>query len=171
MLFISTRAQSFSADLIVGFLIFTIVLASYYYVLTNLSDEDEAELTRIIYDARKISADLMSEGYPANWSEEDVRKIGILSSSVINETKLNMFYELGYEEAKRKFGTNYDFYVFFIGQDSSVIPLNSSVEGIGKPGVNSTNINEAESPRKLAAINRITVRESNIARMVVYAWS
>jgi len=44
------------------------------------------------------------------------------------------------------------------------------LEGIGKPGVNLTNINILQNQKMLVKVTRITIRNSDIQKMVVFLW-
>ncbi len=170
MLFILTKAQVFSLDLIIGVIIFGSAILIYYKSTTNLSDQDEALLDDLLIDAKIISSSLMSDGYPVNWSKDDVKRIGITHKNRINETKLEQFSKIPYKDSRKLFGTVYDYYVFFRDRNNNIIPFNESLEGIGNPDVNSTNIQTVETPKKLVKITRLVVKKSAIAKMVIYLW-
>ena len=170
MLFILTKAQVFSLDLIIGVIIFGSAILIYYKSATNLSDQDEALLDDLLIDAKTISSSLMSQGYPYNWSKDNVSRIGVITNNRINETKLEEFSVISYKESKKLFGTIYDYYVFFRGRNNNIICFNESLEGIGKPNVNSTNIQTVENPKKLVKVTRLLIKNSDIAKMVIYLW-
>jgi len=170
VLFILTKAQVFSLDLIIGVIIFGSAILIYYKTTTNFSDQDEALLDDLLIDAKTISSSLMSNGYPYNWSKDNVSRIGIITNNRINETKLEQFSMISYKESKKLFGTIYDYYVFFMGRNNNIIPFNESLEGIGKSGVNSTNIQTVENPKKLVKVTRLLIKDSDIAKMVIYLW-
>lgn len=170
MLFILNKAQVFSIDLIIGIIIFGSAILIYYKSTTNISDQDEALLDDLLIDAKTISSSLMSQGYPYNWSKDDVVRIGISNDNRINETKLEEFSMISYKESRKLFGTIYDYYVFFRGRNNNIIRFNESLEGIGKPDVNSTNIQNVENPKKLVKVTRLVIKDSDIAKMVIYLW-
>ena len=156
--------------MIVAVLIFGAAILIYYKTVTNLSDQDEALLNDILIDAKSISGSLMSMGYPYNWTKDNVVRIGITNNNRINETKLEQFSKIPYKDSRKLFGTAYDYYVFFRDRNNNIMPFNESLEGIGKPGVNSTNIQIIENPKKLVKVTRLIIRKSDIAKMVVYLW-
>jgi hypothetical protein len=157
-------------DMIIAIVIFGVAIAVYYKTITNLSDQDEVLLNDILESAKSISDSLLTEGYPKNWTHENVTHIGIVTGDKINQTKLNLFSSMDYSYTKKIFGTIHDYYIFFENSDGSKIRINNTKEGAGKPGVNSTNIDQEENPKKLAKITRIVAKNNSIARMVVYAW-
>ena len=170
MLFILTKAQVFSLDLIIGIIIFGSAILIYYKTTTNLSDQDEALLDDLLIDAKTISSSLMSQGYPYNWSKDDVVRIGISNDNRINETKLEQFSMISYKESRKLFGTVYNYYIFFRDRNNNILRFNESLEGIGKADVNSTNIQIVKNPKKLVKITRLVIKDSDIAKMVIYLW-
>lgn len=169
-MFILTKAQVFCFDMIVAVLIFGAAILVYYKTTTNLSDQDETLLDDLLIDAKSISSSLMSQGYPYNWIEDNVVRIGITSDNRINETKLEQFSRIPYNNSRKLFGTAYDYYVYFRDRNNNIIPFNESLEGIGKPGVNSTNIQTLENPKKLVKVTRLVIKKSDIVKMVIYLW-
>jgi len=170
VLSILTKAQVFSLDLIIAVLVFGSAILIYYKNITNLSDQDEELLDDLLIDAKSISNSLVSQGYPYNWNKDNVVRIGITDNNRINETKLEQFSMIPYNEGRKLFGTAYNYYVFFRDKDNNILPFNESLEGIGKPGVNSTNIQTVENPKKLVKVTRLIVKESDIKKMVIYLW-
>ena len=169
-MFILTKAQAFCFDMIVAVLIFSAAILVYYKITTNLSDQDEALLDDLLIDAKSISGSLVSQGYPYNWTKDNVVRIGIINDNRINETKLEQFSRIPYNDSRKLFGTAHDYYVYFRDRNNDIIPFNETLEGIGKLGVDSTNIQTVESPKKLVKITRLIIRESDIEKMVIYLW-
>ena len=160
----------FCFDMIVAVLIFSAAILVYYKTTTNLSDQDETLLDDLLIDAKSISGSLMSQGYPYNWIEDNVVRIGISNDNRINETKLEQFSRIPYNNSRKLFGTAYNYYVYFRDRNNNIIPFNESLEGIGKPGVNSTNIQTVENPKKLVKVTRLVIKKSDIVKMVIYLW-
>jgi len=170
VLSILTKAQVFSLDLIIAVIIFGSAVLIYYKNITNLSDQDEVLLDDLLIDAKIISNSLMSSGYQINWNKDNVERIGITDDNRVSTEKLAEFSKIPYKESKKLFGTIYDYYVFFTDRHNNIIYINSSLEGIGKPDVNFTNIQTVENPKKLVKITRLVVKESEIEKMVIYLW-
>ena len=70
--------------MIIAVLIFGAAILIYYKTTTNLSDQDEALLDDLLIDAKLISGSLMSQGYPYNWSKDNVARIGITKKAFWN---------------------------------------------------------------------------------------
>jgi len=170
VLSILNKAQSFSIDLVIALLLFGFTLLFYYETTTNLSANEIASFKDVLYNAKVISSYLISEGYPTNWTKDNVSLIGIMTNNRVNETKLEMFASMDYSLTKQIFNTPYDYYLFFQARNGSIVPINDSVEGIGKPGVSYSNLKEVENPRHLVTIHRIVIRSNDIMKMVIYQW-
>jgi len=156
--------------MIIAVLIFSAAILIYYKTTTNLSDQDEELLDDLLIDAKSISNSLMSQGCPYNWIEDNVVRIGITNDNRINETKLEQFSRIPYNDSRKLFGTAYDYYVYFRDRNNDIIPFNETLEGIGKPGVDSTNIQTVEKPKKLVKVTRFVIKKSDIVKMVIYLW-
>ncbi len=162
--------------MVIAVLIFSAALLIYYKTTTNLSDQDEELLGELLVDAKIISGSLMSQGYPYDWIESNGVRIGITNDNRINETKLELFSMVPYNDSRKLLGTVHDYYVYFRDRNNNIIPFNETHEGIGKPGVNSTNIKTSmpgvvfEDPKKLVKVTRLVIKESDIVKMVIYLW-
>jgi len=113
---------------------------------------------------------ILSEGYPTSWNKINVEKPGILTGNYIDRQKLQLLLELSsenYSRTKNLLGTKYDFYFFF--ETSQTVFFNSSFEGAGKQGVNSSAIETMQS-KKLIRISRFVILDKKPARMNFYLW-
>jgi len=156
------RAQAWGIDLFVGTMIFIVGILSFYIYSLNNPYEESAELNSLFYDGKIISQNLFSEGYPKNWTPTNVVVIGILSEKKINETKLEMFYNMSktdYERTKRIFNTKYEYY-FFLSQNMTI--NSTSVKGIGlEPG----------TPRDLIEITRLINYKNKAVMAYFQIWN
>ena len=76
---------------------------------------------------------------------------------------------MGYSDAKNLLSLTNDYYVFF--EDRNAIPLEiDSIKGVGKPGVNITNLNATEHPTDIIKIYRFVIYNSTMVRMGIYLW-
>jgi hypothetical protein len=160
------KSQAWSIDLMVAIAIFSIGIVVFYAYSINGPGESEENMQNLFYDGEIITNTILSEGYPINWNETNVDKIGLLTDNKINKTKLEYFYDLtqkDYEKTKLIFNTKYNYYLFF---DKNITINSNSIEGIGKPGINKNNINT----ENLIKITRITVFENKPATAYLYIW-
>ncbi|MBU2634332.1 MAG: hypothetical protein KJ674_03735 [Nanoarchaeota archaeon] len=162
---ISTKSQLWSIDFLLGTFIFILMMVFLYSYVTNLSQTDN----NLIRDSEVISNSLLSEGYPQNWDEDNVNKIGLFSNKKLSETKLNNFSQLDYEETKSLFKIFNDYYIYFVDENNEVFVI-ENIQGVGKSGVNSTNIKEVENPKNIVKTDRIIVYNNTILRMVLHVW-
>ncbi len=122
-------------DFAIALLLFTFTLVIYFSYTTNFQKQEKGELEPIITDAKAISSSLALSGYPENWDNTTVIRIGIADEQKINTTKLKSFKQLDYAATKKKFATVYDYFVFFVNNKGEVLNIN------GICGVGYTNIN------------------------------
>jgi hypothetical protein len=159
-----------SYDLIISFVIFIIGILLFYKFSIDLSNIQEEKFNSIFSDAKTISSMLVSAGYPTNWTTNNVSLIGITNNNKrINETKLSNFSNLNYNTTRALFGTKYHYYVFFKDKNGNLTTI-SNINGVGKPGVNSSNLIEKEDPLNIVSISRYLIYNSSIIRMRLQVW-
>lgn len=125
------RAQGWGFDIIIASTLFLFAIILFYQYSLNYSSENEEIIQSLSYDGNIIGNSLLSEGYPKNWNATNVITPGILSDNKINNTKLELFYNLSldYNKSKSLFNTRFDYYINF----SMLIYFNDkNVSGIGK---------------------------------------
>lgn len=168
------NAQVWSLDVIVGVTIFTIAMVLFYVYTINLSGDTESKSQDLSTDAEFFSSNLLSEGSPLNWNETNVLVPGILTGVEINQTKLdNLFnitnssYPDGYQRMLSLMGTRFDFY-FYLNDPVQVASV--YIDGIGKQGVNRTNLQEVENPANVIRIERFTVYQDKPTKLTLLLW-
>jgi len=164
------NGQAWGMDLMVAVTIFTFALLSFYLYSLNTPAGIEETIESLSYDGRGITNNLLSEGSPENWDENNVLEIGILRDGKINDTKLENFYNWvnspgGYDETKRVFNTNFDYY-FFLDENMTINSV--EIDGVGKPGV--TRDNAMNNAANLIKISRVTVYQNKPMGAKLYIW-
>ncbi|MFH1209521.1 MAG: hypothetical protein V1663_01915 [archaeon] len=163
---ISTKSQLWSIDFLLGMFIFILsIIFLYNYIINTPINSDST----IISESYIISSSLLSKGYPIDWTLNNVSKIGIVSDKRINSTKLEYLSEMDYSETKSKLNIFNDYYIFFLDKNNQLYLINN-ITGIGKPNVNSTNLKQVENPKNIVRVDRITIHNSTIIKMVIYTW-
>ncbi|MBI2559216.1 hypothetical protein HYW20_07890 [Candidatus Woesearchaeota archaeon] len=124
-------------DFTIALLLFIFTLAIYFNYTNNSVNREKNEMDNLIADARSISSSLVLSGYPSDWDNASAVRIGIANEQRIDAAKIKLFKQLGYNSTKRKFGTLYDYFVFFTNSKGEVLNVNG-VCGIGNPIVSTT---------------------------------
>ena len=122
---ISTKAQAWYMDFAIALLLFIFTLVVYFSYTTNFQKQEKGELDTMLTDAKSISSSLALSGYPINWDNTTVIRIGIADEQKINATKVKNFKKYDYKNSKRLFGTPYDYIVFFVNDKGEVLNINS----------------------------------------------
>lgn len=157
----SRKGQVWGLDLMFGVIIILAGIISVYLYAINLFGSSETSLNEMHYDANLVSSQILSEGYPVNWTEADVKIPGILTDNKINQTKLDQFYffsENDYEALKSILGTTYDFYFNF--SDLQITGV-GAISGIGL---------EIDNPENLIFLERYTIYQNKLTRFDLYIW-
>lgn len=151
------KAQAWYLDFMVGILILITTLFFYYQFQGNISDSLESEWQEMIIDSKFISSSLISEGFPANWTNSTVEIIGLTNGNYrINMTKMQEFAGMDYSDAKEALKTRYNFYFYLAGENNTLLY---------EAGLNATD------PKFLVQATRFVIYNSSVHRMVVYIWS
>ena len=130
-------------DFAIATLLFLFTIIVYFSYTSNFQSQSSSDLDVVLKDAKAISSSLASSGYPANWDNTNVIRIGIADSQKINATKLKYFKQLNYSIAKKDFATYYDYFVYFTDNNNQILNING-VCGAGYPLINlSYNIKSA----------------------------
>ena len=159
------KAQAWGMDLVIGVIIFSIAVIVLYFYAINYTDESE-DLDALVYDGDIIADSILSEGYPINWNSGNVIKIGVLSDGKVNETKLEQFYDLSYNDygkTKELFNTKFDYFFLF---DENMTFGSEEVRGIGKPG---TVLGEVIT-ENLIKVTRFNVYKERPITAYLYIW-
>jgi len=126
----------------------------------------------IVYrDAVYLSDNLLSEGYPSNWTNESVILPGIAENNRINSTRLSEFKTLDYHRAKTLLHVTSDF-VFFIRNATNIINISECTYGYSLThDENCTPLFTGVSYENLVRVDRIILYNSTVMTMTVYAWN
>jgi len=159
------KSQAWGIDLIIAVIIFTAGITYFYLYSVNTSGSEE-KFETISNEGKLVSSIILSEGEPIDWNAGNVRKLGILSNNEINETKLEMFYDIAtsdYSRTKMLFNIKYD-YLFFLSENMTI---NSNlINFIGKPGYAVGDIDSED----VAKISRFTIYKKKPVTAYLYLW-
>ncbi|MBI2452018.1 hypothetical protein HYV50_02985 [Candidatus Pacearchaeota archaeon] len=155
------KAQAWGFDLLIGGTIFLGAIIFFYLFTYNYPSSGEETFDILIYEAGLVSDSLLSEGYPVDWNETNVVRIGILSQNKIDSNKLEKFYNLtntssGYAKSKSAFNVRNDYFVN-LSEPTSVGGV--QVTGIGRLNDGAENLIKRE---------RFTIYNNKPVTMYVY---
>ena len=160
---ISRKAQVWYTDFIIGVLIFSIVVVTYFYYVEHVESSGENIDNFLISEAKAISNYLVTEGYPLNWTAANVSTVGITDGSYrINEDKLQDFNSWGYEERRGYLHTTKDYYFYLEYLNNTRFN-----ELCADPFVGCV---EWNTSYYLVQNTRLLIYNSDIVRMVLYVY-
>jgi hypothetical protein len=168
----STKSQVWTTDFIISIMLFIALFLLFGKTIFDLTNESREEISPLVMEGKAVSDSLVSEGYPENWNNDTVSKIGLTTDNRIDGSKISAFYSMNYSDAKKLFNTPYDFFVFLSDENNKLISVDGRY-GFGNPLVNATQDNVVLSGidfEKLAKIDRIVIYNSKIVKMVIYLW-
>jgi hypothetical protein len=147
---------------------FFIALFVFYQYYSNTTSMDVGDIDNVRIEAQAISNFLMTEGYPENWNSTNIQRIGIVDQNYkLNETKLAELTSMDYKTTKDLLNTKYDYYIYFLKNNGEL----ANISSYGKPGINSTNLQEIENPKKVVSLSRFVFYNRKINRMVLNVWA
>ena len=133
----NSKSQAWFMDFAIALLLFTFTLVVYFSYTNNIQKQEQGNVDVMLKDAKSISNSLALDGYPDDWNNLTVIRIGITDDQNLNSTKLKTFKKLNYTLARQKFATPYDFFVYFVNEKGEVLNINT-VCGAGFPLINTT---------------------------------
>ncbi len=152
-----------------AFLIFIGALVFFYKFSIDLTSSSENSVNDLISGAKDVSNLLITSGYPPNWNSSTVILFGLTDADRLNDTKVYFFSQQEYNSSKSLLSTQYNYYVFFEYTNGTQAVV-GNVTGIGKPGINASNVLQVANPRNIVKIDRLVIYNSSIVRMKLYMW-
>ncbi len=112
----------------------------------------------------------MSEGYPIDWDNTSVIKLGLLANNSLSASKVQALSSFSYTEIQSVLGTPYDVYWYFRNK-TGVVSLFAC--GYGNPSVMvdaATCEPSFSSSRNIVRLQRILVYNNSLLTMEVVVW-
>jgi len=154
------KAQIYYLEFIITIFVFLIALAIFSRTIINSKTNEGVD--DLLAQAQSISSSLMSTGYPVDWNSSTVEKIGLTNGrGRLNDQKLSMFANISYQDARTLFNIRSEYYMFLEDENGTRILIDGE-QGIG------SNFSNA---KKLVKSIRYPIYNSEIIRMVIYAWA
>jgi hypothetical protein len=164
------NGQVWTLDFMIGLVLFILMIIISVKIIFDMYPSQD---NMIVYrDAIYLSDNLLSEGYPSNWSENINNLIlpGIAKNNRINNTKLSQFKDLDYNHVKTLMHVTSD-YVFFIHNSTNIINTGQCVYGYPlTTDINCTPILTTNNYENLVRVDRIILYNSTVMMMTIYAW-
>lgn len=178
----SKKSQVWTIEFILSFLIFiAAIILSVKSVFNIYTNENLRDIQR---ESEFVSQYLLSGGFPSDWNNDTVIRIGLTTDNRLNHTKLKNLYNLNYDNTKYLLGIRSNFFIYFSNATGN-IPLFyiisdnlTEVEGCGygHPSVSKQYTTECiigfDSLRynDMTKISRITNFNGSIIQMNVVIW-
>jgi hypothetical protein len=120
---INKKAQVMTYDFFLATAIFLAILAVIFgYWFHSVSQIQEVEVKNRASEEVFSASDIwFKEGYPKYWAAQDVRELGLSNDLKINQTKLNLFVQLGYPKIASILNLGTDNVQFILYNSSNVI--------------------------------------------------
>ena len=178
------KSQVWYLDFVLAISIFVLLLIIYFTYTLNLSKQDTKVLNDLITNLKSMSSSLILEGYPDNWNNDDVQRLGLTNNNQrIDENKLGQFLNISYNTRKTLFNTQYDYFIFFKNNNGCLINISDNFgvghadveleevidpicNGFTEDSIDLSNMN----PKNIVRTDRLLIYNSEIVDMVIYLW-
>lgn len=111
IMFNKKRGQVVILSLSVILFMFLLVLVFFFESLSLTPVMADSKMRLLEGEATRLSDSILLPGFPENWNESDVQKVGLTSSDVLNMTKINILSAMTYTVAKFRLGVQFDFFI------------------------------------------------------------
>ncbi len=136
------KGQAWGFDLMIALVIFISGIVLFYLFSLNSPSQGTETLDELRYEAQLIGSNLVTPGFPTDWTSATVVQIGITDNGKINQTKLDRLYNIttapsGYSATRSLFNTHNEYFFNFSTQ---MFIEGNPVEGIGNQPSSASNI-------------------------------
>ncbi len=155
------KAQAWGFDIIVATGIFIFGIIAFFLYTINYPTGEQEKLDDLLYEGNIVADNLLSEGYPENWTTSTVSKIGIMNNKVISQEKLEYFNEISstdYGRTRTILGTKYNYFVNF---SRPMQITGTNIEGIGL---------FPNNPKNSIKISRVSIYQNKPVSIEVQVW-
>jgi hypothetical protein len=157
------KAQVWYTDFMVGVLIFSIVIVTYFYYVEHTEYSDDTLMSSMLSESKSITDYLAGPGYPAGWTASNVTNVGLTDGNYrINMTKLSNFNSWGYDERGGYLHTTKDYFFYLEYINGTVFNKQCKDLFAGCVAWNSS--------YHLVQNTRLLIYDSKVVRMVLYIY-
>lgn len=169
------KSQVWLSDYTLSMLLFALAALIAVKIIIN-SFSATTDFQDLKSESAKISEILLSEGFPADWTNDTVIRPGLLTGKRLDETKvihaMNNTY-INYTFLKFMLQAKHEFAVVFESPNDGLINFSNSFCVIGNSSVSldCLNVSFNFNYHDMVQLNRLVVYNSSIVRMVVFIWA
>lgn len=176
------KSQVWTIEFIISFLLFISVILMSVKLISGIYSNDA--IRTLQRESEFVSQYLLSEGYPNDWSNDTLIRVGLTTNNGLDDTKLLNLYSLDYLKARDSLGIRSNYFMYF-SNSSGNIPLfhilNNSIPesdgcGYGYYGVIKQYSTQCEinitqlKYDDMVKISRITTFNGSIIQMNLLIW-
>lgn len=136
------KGQYYIFTVITMLVIMLAVVKVFFNQIYDLIDPYENPYNNLVSEGNTIIDFMLSEGYPADWNNQTVKNIGLLTGETLDYNKLKLVSNMSYSRLKEFLGVKKDFVVFFESQEGEVSTI-YDICGFGSPEINFTVVNRS----------------------------
>ena len=168
--------QVFYGDAFIGFAIFAVAVVAFFSLSSNSSFSERPVLDSLISNAESVSDSLITEGFPPDWTPDMVNIVGLTDGSYrVNYTKVSMLYNMSYNSTNNLFGANANYLIFFKDRDGNTLAFDRCAftnTDLILQNLTPYICENVTAPNSTQLVNseRLLFYNSNIVKLVVYAW-
>jgi hypothetical protein len=179
---LNKKSQVWTIEYILSFIVFIAIILLSVKMIFGVYANDA--LQNLQKESEFVSQYMLSEGYPDNWDNDTLIRVGLTTNDRLNDTKLLSFYSLNYSRTKDLMGIKSNYFAYF-SNSSGIISifhiLNSSISesdgcGYGYYAVVKQYASQCEidiSSLKyddMVKISRITAFNGSIIQLNIILW-
>lgn len=162
---LTKKSQVWAIDLAIAFIIFLAAILLFFKYSINLSQADSGMQKDLVLNAKLVSANLVSAGYPEDWDMGNVTTIGLTDGNTrLSLSKIEQFDEiarLNYSRSRTLLSSIGDYSVCFQGKNRSIAI--SGVSCIGKDI-------DVAGPENIVKVTRFVFYNSSVIKIEVKVW-
>jgi hypothetical protein len=116
------KAQSWSIDVALGFIIF---MAAFFIAYSMIASNDDVKIDSLKKESLQIIKQVTSED----------STITLVSNNEIDPQKLDTLKDMDYTDLKRRLRADKDFCIYIEDDYGNIVPMNGNYLGIGSPDI------------------------------------
>jgi hypothetical protein len=151
------RAQTWYLEFIVAIVI--VAVMGTIFLQTLLNQHQGSSIANLHTRAVRVSESLMTPGYPLNWTQDDVRTIGVVQQWHVNESKMENFYNLTSGQIRVALNLQHHYHIGLYNRSTPIRFDDKDFVGEVIPDA-----------RKVASVKRFVVYNQTIMQLQVTLW-